>query len=161
MKKLKIALADKHGWSYILTCAVILFAVALISIVMQYTYVYHIASEQKSETQLKLDNYVTSCAIKNYNALKQGESYGEYIDRSELRSGAYELLGFPKLTTSEPRPEEKNEKYIMSHPNITSLANDSFGVYVEYTLTVPFEVFGQKVTDIGIPIKIISQFKEK
>lgn len=161
MEKLKKVLTDRNGWSYILTCVLILLTVALVSVVIQYAYIYHIAGEQKAETQLKLDSYVTSCAVKNYNALKQGEFYGEYINHNELREGAYTLLGFQSTNSMEYSPEGSNGKYTMSRPNISSITEDAFGVYVEYTLTVPFEVFGQKVTDILIQVRIISQFKEK
>lgn len=118
MEKLKKVLTDRNGWSYILTCVLILLTVALVSVVIQYAYIYHIAGEQKAETQLKLDSYVTSCAVKNYNALKQGEFYGEYINHNELREGAYTLLWFQSTDSTEHSPEGSNSKYTMSRPNI-------------------------------------------
>ena len=158
----KCALANKKGFSYVLPCVIILIAVMIVFVSLQYTFVYHIAMEQRNETQLKLDGYITRCAVENYNALKQGEAWDEHIDRGDIVDGAYTLLGFPRVITLEYRePVEVPGKYVMSRPTISALAGDSFGVYVQYKITIPFEAFGRKIADITVPIKIVSRYTEK
>ena len=76
--------------------------------------------------------------------------------------GAYILLGFPRIITLESRePVMVDGKYVMSQPTIHALADDAFGVLVEYEITIPFELFNRKITDITVPITLISQFKQK
>ena len=154
-------LNNKKGFSYILTCVMILGIVMAVYTSLQYAAVYHIAREQKNETKLKLDSFVTSYAVENYNALKQGEAWSEYIDRDLLVNEVYTLLGFPKFVTLEYKPTAPVEgKYIMSEPDVYALAGDSFGVLVEYEISIPFEVFGYRISDIIVPIEIISRYTE-
>jgi hypothetical protein len=49
----------------------------------------------------------------------------------------------------------------MSRPTIYAMAGDAFGVLVEYEIKIPFELFNRKITDITVPITIVSQFKQK
>lgn len=159
---MKNALCNKKGFSYVLTCVCIFVVMMLVAVAMQYAFVYHVAREQKNETQLKLDSYVTRYAIGKYDALKQGEPWDDYIDRDDLVDGAYSLLGFPRIITLEYRESVTVEgKYTMSHPTIYALAGDAFGVIVEYEITIPFELLGRKVADITVPIGIVSQYKQK
>ena len=155
-------LGNKKGFSYVLTCVCILVVMMLVAIAMQYEFVYHIAREQKNETQLKLDSYVTRYAVSKYDALKQGEPWENYIDRRDLVNGAYTLLGFPLNLTLEYRePVEANGKYVMLRPTISALEGEALGVLVEYKIRIPFVIFNRTVTDITLPITIVSQFKQK
>ena len=105
---------------------------------------------------------MTRYAVSKYDALKQGEPWDDYIDRNDLVDGAYTLLGFPRVITLEYRePVAVDGKYVMSRPTIYAMAGDAFGVYVEYEITIPFELFNRKITDITVPITIVSQFKQK
>jgi hypothetical protein len=100
--------------------------------------------------------------VSKYDALKQGEPWDEYIDREELVDGAYTLLGFPRIITLEYRePVSVDGKYVMSRPTIVATAENAFGVLVEYEIKIPFELFDRKITDITVPITIVSQFKQK
>lgn len=153
---------NNKGFSYVLTCICILVVMMLVAIAMQYAFVYHIAREQKNETQLKLDSYVTRYAVSKYDALKQGEPWENYIDRRDLVNGAYTLLGFPLNLILEYRePVEAEGKYVMLRPTISALEGEVFGVLVEYKIRIPFVIFNRTVTDITLPITIVSQFKQK
>lgn len=158
MKTLK----NKNGFSYILTCVIIIGIVLLIFAVMQYGYIYHVANEQQEYVQLQLDGYVTRQSIEYYDALKQGEKYESYIDKAQLVSGAYTLLGFPQVITLEYRETvDSKTVYTMSRPEIYSLTGGSVGLYVKYDLTIPFELFGRKVADIHVPVEMVSKLTEK
>jgi len=159
---MKKPLRNKEGFSYVLTCVIILVVMMLVTAAMQYAYVYHIAREQQNETQLKLDSFVTRYAVTYYDALKQGEPWDDYIDRNDLVDGAYTLLGFPRFITLEYRePVPVDGKYVMSRPTIYAMAGDAFGVLVEYELSIPFEMFNREIAEITVPITIVSQYKLK
>ncbi len=161
-RKAKCALNNKNGFSYVLTCVIILITVMIVFVSLQYAFVYHIAMEQRNETQLKLDGYITRCAVQNFDALKQGEAWDDLIDRNDIVEGAYTLLGFPRFITLEYRePVEVPGKYVMSRPTIYALAGDSFGVIVQYEITIPFEAFGRKIADITVPIEMVSKYTER
>lgn len=158
MKRLK----NKNGFSYILTCVVIICIALFISSVMQYGYIYHVVREQQESVQLKLDGYVTKQSIAYYDALKQGEPYERYIDRVQLVNDAYPMLGFPQNTVLEYR-ETKDEElvYTMSRPEIDAIDGESVGLNVMYELTVPFELLGRKISDIHVPVEIVSKLTVK
>lgn len=158
MKTLK----NKNGFSYIMTCVFILGAAMLIFIALQYAMIYHIANEQKKDTQLALDSYVTTYAVEKYNALKQGEAYDKYIDLTGLVDGAYAVLGYPRNVSPIHRdPIPLRDDCTMSQPTVNSLGSDRFGVHVTYELSIPFEAFGIQVVDVIVPVDIRSSFTEK
>lgn len=155
-------LESKDGFSYVSVCVILIIVMMLVAVAMQYAFIYHVAKEQRKETQLKLDGYVTQCAVENYNALKQGDAWSGHIDRPELVEGAYDLLGFSRIITLEYRPAVDREgKYEMANPTIHALAGDAFGVVVEYEIVIPFELFNRKVADVTVPVTLVSQFKQK
>lgn len=153
MKKVRKALNNKNGFSYIPVCIFTLIVVMVIGILMQYAFIYHVAREQRDEVQLLLDSYVTKEAIEYYDAFKQGKPYREYIDENELVDGAYSKIGFPWESTTEYTPGYR--------PSITPLSGDSVGVNVSYTLSIPFELWGRKIADITIPVEIVSKLTER
>ena len=151
-------LRNKKGFSYVLTCVIILVAMMLVTIAMQYGYIYHTAREQQNETQLALDGYVTRYAVSRFNALKQGEAWDGYIDRDELVCGAYETLGFSRGGGGSLSVDGH---YVMTRPTITPESDDAFGVRAVYELKIPFELFNREITEITVPITVVSQFKQK
>ena len=155
------ALKNKKGFSYILVCIIIIFIVMIVFTSLQYACVFHVANAQKNETQLKLDGYITQKAVENFDALKQGEAWDKYIDRTELVNGAYSLLGFPVIITLDyTKPIVVDGKYYMSRPDIYALTGNSFGVYVQYNIEIPYELFGREFSVI-VPIEIISRYTKK
>ena len=108
-------LANKQGFSYVLTCAVILCIALLIFAVMQYGYIYHVVHEQQNYVQLQLDGYVTRQSIAYYDALKQGEK----IKQSNmslldwLRKYEQENFGFrPSTLKGRVDMRKKVEEYL-------------------------------------------------
>ena len=152
-------LTNKKGFSYVPCCVIILVIVMFVFVSLQYAGIYHIARQQKNETQLKLDGYITRTAVQNFDALKQGGAWENHIDREEIVDGAYDLLGFFRGTSEEYH--EVEGKYKMSKPNVSALQGDSFGVVVEYDITIPFNAFGIMVADIIVPVEIVSRCAER
>ena len=92
---------------------------------------------------------MTRYAIESYDALKQGEQYPSHLDIEGLKEGAQaEIDGYI-------------DRYNMSDVRITPLYTGCFGVQAEYVITIPFEMFNRKISDIRIPVTIVSQYTEK
>lgn len=146
-KKISAVLKSKDGFSYILVCVLVLVSMMFVSVLIQYAGIYIAAGLQKDEAQLKLDSYMTKEAIKDYNAFKQGLNYRDYIDENELKNGATAVV---KATSDN-----------ITNLTVTALEGDSVGVRVSYTLTIPFELWGRRISDIAVPVNLISKLTER
>ena len=87
-------LQNKRGMAYVLTCVIVLVVMMLLSVLFQYRYVYSAIREQRDEAQMQLDSVILKSAMENYDALKRGSTYREYIDYAKLEQDAYVALGF-------------------------------------------------------------------
>ena len=149
-------LKDKSGVSYVLVCAIVLIASMLIFIGMQYATALSAVSTHKSDTRLKLESCVMRSAIDNYDAIKQGNAYSDYIDPQTLVDNAYEALGF----SWDTEYIEDNGKR-MTRPEIEATENGGYGVKVTYELSVPFEFLDRTVTVITVPVEISAEYRER
>ena len=139
-------LRNKKGFSYILTCVLVLAVVMMIAVSVQYSLVFSL---------------VTKYAVEQYDALKQGEAYASHIDRTQLVRRAYGTLGFADAGITEKTVSKGDASYIVSRPEITAADSGSISVTVRYTLTVPFRAFGRVVAEIPIPVEINAMLNEK
>lgn len=149
-------LKDKSGVSYVLVCVIVLIASMLIFIGMQYATALSAVNTHKSETRLKLESCVMRSAIDNYDAIKQGNAYSDYIDPQTLVDNAYEALGFSWDTECI----EDNGKR-MTRPEIEAIQNGGYGVKVTYELSVPFEFLDRTVTYITVPVELSAEYRER
>ena len=149
-------LKDKSGLSYVLVCAIILIVSMMIFVCMQYSSVLIKIDSHKSETRLKLEACVMRSAIDNYDALKQGSVYYNYVDTDRLVEDAYSSLGFSWDTA-----QLEENGCTMTRPEIETIENDGYGVRVTYELTVPFELLDRTVTEITVPVEIVAEYKER
>ena len=149
-------LKDKHGFSYVMTCVVVMIASMLIFIGLQYSTVLSAVNTHKSETRLRLESCVMQSAIDNYDALKQGNAYSDYIDTDALIEKSYEALGF----SWDTEHIEENGR-TMTRPEIEALNNNGYGVKVTYELTVPFELLDRTVIDITVPVELVAEYRER
>ena len=139
-------LRNKKGFSYIMTCVLVLAVVMMIAVSVQYSLVFSL---------------VTKYAVEQYDALKQGEAYASHIDRTQLVRRAYGTLGFADAGITEKTVSKGDASYIVSRPEITAADSGSIGVTVRYTMTVPFRAFGRVVAEIPIPVEINAVLHEK
>ena len=149
-------LKDKSGVSYVLVCVIVLIASMLIFIGMQYATVLSAVNTHKSDTRLKIESCVMRSAIDNYDALKQGSAYADYIDTDILVEDAYEALGFSWDTEYV---EDNGKK--MTRPEIEAIQNGGYGVKVSYELSVPFEFLDRTVTYITVPVELSAEYRER
>ena len=101
-------LQNKRGMAYVLTCVIVLVVMMLLSVLFQYRYVYSAIREQRDEAQMQLDSVILKSAMENYDALKRGSTYREYIDYAKLEQDAYVALGFAD-TDAEWLDYKKND----------------------------------------------------
>ena len=153
-------LRNKKGFSYILTCVLVLAVVMMIAVSVQYSLVFSLVRSEKEASRLALDSLVTKYAVEQYDALKQGEAYASHIDRAQLVRRAYGTLGFADAGITEKTVSKGDASYTVSRPEITA-DSGSIGVTVQYTMTVPFRAFGRIVAEIPIPVKINAMLNEK
>ena len=154
-------LRNKKGFSYILTCVLVLAVVMMIAVSVQYSLVFSLVRSEKEASRLALDSLVTKYAVEQYDALKQGEAYASHIDRKQLVRRAYRTLGFADAGITEKTVSKGDASYIVSRPEITAADSGSIGVTVRYTMTVPFRAFGRVVAEIPIPVEINAMLHEK
>ena len=154
-------LRNKKGFSYILTCVLVLAVVMMIAVSVQYSLVFSLVRSEKEASRLALDSLVTKCAVEQYDALKQGEAYASHIDRTQLVRRAYRTLGFADAGITEKTVSKGDASYTVSRPEITAADSGSIGVTVRYTMTVPFRTFGRVVAEIPIPVEINAMLNEK
>ena len=150
------ALKNKNGFSYIFICVITIFVAMVIFAGLQYNLVLYTVKSQQSDVQLKLDSLIMKSAVENYDALKQGERYRDYIDKEKLVQDVYEALGFSLNTESIDI-----DGCTMTRPEIQAIEENGYGVKVSYELTVPFEMSDHTFIDITVPVELCSQYKER
>ena len=116
-------LRNKKGFSYILTCVLVLAVVMMIAVSVQYSLVFSLVRSEKETSRLALDSLVTKYAVEQYDALKQGEAYASHIDRAQLVRRAYGTLGFADAGITEKTVSKGDASYIVSRPEITAGAS--------------------------------------
>jgi len=157
---MKSILKTKDGFSYIITCCLVLAVVMIIAVSLQYSLIFNLANSDKKANQLAIDSVITKYSVEKYNSLKQGDAWENTIDKATLISKVKSELGFSG--SNMQRTIAKNATtYTMTLPTITATGNDSIGVHVSYSLIVPFKAFGKTVTTITIPIEFVSSLIEK
>jgi len=150
-------LKNKKGMAYVLTCVIILISMMLISVLFQYRYVYSAIEEQQEEAQMQLDSVILKSAMENYDALKRGSAYQEYINYTQLEQDAYVALGF----FNEDIESIEKHIYTINRPTITPIAEGGFGLTVTYELQIAFWVLGEDYGTITVPVSLTSKYTEK
>lgn len=148
---------NKRGMAYVLTCVIVLIAMMMLSVLFRFANILSVIRTQKDSVQMQLDSVVVKSAVENYDALKQGNVYGSYIDYTKLEQDAYAALGFFNADTESV----EDSLYTMNRPQIISIAEGGFGLLVTYDLVIPFEIWGQNYGTFTVPITLTSKFTEK
>ena len=152
---------NTKGFSTVVVCVIVLAMCMFLAVLVEYGAMYNCAEAEKTEAQLKLDSLATSYAVEKYDALKQGKVYDSYLNQDELVSKAYEALDFKSAATTERLMQKGSLTYSVQRPQIRYLSTGEFGVEVTFDVIVPFTVVGQTVTDIAIPVKLVSKYTER
>lgn len=149
-------LRNKNGMAYVLTCVILLVAMMLGSLLLQYAQIVSAVEAQKKDAQIKLDSVILKSAMENYDALKQGSLYPSQLDFAKLEQDAYVALGF-----GENGATVRDGIFTVREPQITSFCEGGFGLNVKYELEFPFLVLGEDFGNVTIPVTLTSKFREK
>ena len=156
---MKNALQNKRGNSYVWLCVVVLVASMLFSVLLLYMSLTAQVGIQKRETQAKLDGYLAAFAAGEYNALKRGADYEQYLAWERLEQGVYPVLGFENDT--DETVADPNGNYTATRPTVTVLRGDGFGLTVRYTVSFPVKWNGRTFADLTVPVTVSSYYRTK
>lgn len=155
-------LRNNSGFSYILICVILQFAVMLLLAGLEYAAVVGRVKQEKVWLKQTADGVVTDYATRVYDAVKQGARYADTLNPDELVSETYRALGFGDDDTERlTRAETDGIVLILERPEITAVTADGFGVKVKCRVKVPLTVLGRTVSVPETVLEIESVFSKK
>ena len=107
----------------------------------------------------KLDGYLALFATGEYDALKHGADYEQYLAWDQLEQGVCPALGFESDT--DETVAGPNGNYTVTRPTVTVLHGGGFGLTVCYTVSFPVKWNGRTFADLTIPVTVSSFYKIK
>lgn len=146
-------LKNRQGISYVIVCVIVLIVIMIILISSQYIFIFNTVDRQKNDIQLLMDSYLTKYSVQEYDALKQGATYGSHLDREKLLQGSREHFN--------NYVDNMEENYIVGMPTISLITNKCIGINVSYSVRIPLQFMGKTITHITVPISITSKLNEK
>ena len=147
---------NKKGMAYVLTCVILLIAMTVGALLLQYAQILSAVEAQRKDAQIKLDAVILKSAMESYDVLKQGSLYPSQLDFPKLEQDAYVALGF-----GENGETVRDGIFTVREPQITSFCEEGFGLTVQYELEFPFLVLGEDFGNVTIPVTLTSKFREK
>lgn len=160
MRKNRIkTLFSNKGESYIPVCILVLFLTALVSVLILYMGLMSQVQIQKRDVKAKLDSTLSEYAAEMFDAIKQGESYEQYIDYDGLTQKAMKTLGFSSDSVTEYA--YPNGNCTMTRPTVTVLRGNGFGLTLRYTAIFPIRWNGKTYQSLKVPITVSSYYKFK
>lgn len=158
LKRTKKALSSKKGEAYIYVCVLVIFMSMLVSVIVLYMGLLAQVQIQKRDVEMKLDSCIADYATQAFDAIKQGDSYESVLDLAELKSSAYQHLGFD---SDQESLTYDNGNCTMTKPEIVTLTGNGFGVRATYVAIFPVRWGGNTYANIEIPITVTSYYKFK
>ena len=158
-------LRNNSGFSFILICVILWFAVMLLLAGLEYAAVVGRVKQEKTWLKQTADGVVTEYATRVYDAVKQGTRYADALNPDALVGETYRALGFwddntARLTRTEGT-ENPRVVLILERPEVTAVTADGFGVRVKCRVKVPFTVLGRTVSVPETVLEIESVFSKK
>lgn len=161
-KSAKKVLRNNSGFSYILICVILQFAVMLLLAGLEYAAVVGRVKQEKVWLKQTADGVVTDYATRVYDAVKQGARYADALNPDALVSETYRALGFGDDDTERlTRTETDGIVLILERPEVTAVTADGFGVRIKCRVKVPFTVLGRTVSVPETVLEIESVFSKK
>ena len=164
-KSAKKVLRNNSGFSYILICVILWFAVMLLLAGLEYAAVVGRVKQEKTWLKQTADGVVIEYATRVYDAVKQGTRYADALNPDALVGETYRALGFGDDNTARLTRTEGTENprvvLILERPEVTAVTADGFGVKVQCRVKVPFTVLGRTVSVPETVMEIESVFSKK
>lgn len=153
---------DKKGEIYVFICVFILCIMTVFSVIFTYASIITTVRLQKTNTEVVFDSLVANNSILIFHNIKQGKNATEGLNTAPFYTT---LKHFCTLDESGEMyyamDADGTEKYHMTVPQISYLAEDALELYVTYTMYVPIRFGGTTVTTATIPVRISSVLQSK
>ncbi len=156
------AINNKRGEGYITICAAVVIVCMILSVFVTFASAVNIIRQMERNSRVVLDSYVMTNSIAIYDAIKQGDDYTGALDAdgyiSELSS--FNSLDFRKnlLYCCD---ENGAEQYRLTKPTLSFVQDHHLKIQVKYNILIPLYFAGVKVTEVNVPITVVSRFDEK
>lgn len=153
---------SRRGEGYITICAAVVILCMLISIFVTFVSAVNIIRQTERNSRVVLDSYVMTNSIAIYDAIKQGGDYTGALDADEYISefSFFNSLDF-RGNLMYYSDENGNDLYRLTKPTISFVKDHHLKIQVKYTITIPMYFAGVKVTEVSVPITVLSRFDEK
>ena len=156
------ALKNRHGESYIKVCVIIIALCMLLSVFISFVSAVGIIRQVKRNTRVVLDSYVTQNSIEIYNSIKNGSDHTELLDSAGYIS---EFSSFNSLdfygNMLYSYNVDGNEQYRLTLPTMSFIQDKQLKISVKYDITIPLYFAGVRVTEVTVPITVVSRLNEK
>lgn len=158
MKMLK----SRRGEGYITICVAVVILCMLISIFVTFASAVNIIRQTERNARVVLDSYVMTNSIAIYNAVKQGGDYTGAPDADEYISefSSFNSLDF-RGSLLYCCDENGVEQYHLTKPTLSFVQDHHLKIQVKYNILIPLYFAGVKVTEVNVPITVVSRFDEK
>lgn len=159
---IKKIIKTKNGEGYIMICVLILIISMFIAVFLSFTSAVGIIKQTKRNSRIVLDNYIMQTAVENYDSIKNGSDYTEYLDNDTY---IYNFSCFNSLDFYENRMycygADGETDYYLTKPIMQFIEEKTMKVSVEYTVCIPLRFMGIKITTVSVPVKIVSKLSQK
>lgn len=153
---------NKCGEGYIPICVAVVILCMLISIFVTFASAVNIIRQTERNSRVVLDSYVMKNSIEIYNSIKQGGDDTAALDADEYISdfSFFNSLDF-RGNVLYCCDENGSELYRISKPTLSFVQDHHLKIQVQYKITIPLYFAGVKVTEVTVPLTVVSRFDEK
>ncbi len=156
------AINNKRGEGYITICAAVVIVCMILSVFVTFASAVNIIRQTERNSRVVLDSYVMTNSIAIYDAIKQGDDYTGTLDADGYISefSSFNSLDFRKnlLYCCD---ENGVEQYRLTKPTLSFVQDHHLKIQVKYNILIPLYFAGVKVTEVNVPITVVSRFDEK
>lgn len=158
----KHILKNKKGASYIHWTLILLALLIIIAFVLSYVLSINVVNSQQKLAQIALDEYVDENAIAIYSEVKESDSFTPALNPdkfiTKLISGDNLVL---EGETYIAYTSDNHIRYKISDISLQFIEDFTPQIRAKYTISVPLEFNGNRVSWIDIPTTLESRFIPK
>jgi len=159
---IKKIIKSKNGEGYIMICVLILIISMFVAAFLSFTSAVGIIRQTKRNSRIVLDNYIMQTAIENYDSIKNGNDYTEYLD---IDTYIYNFSCFNSLDFYENKlycySADGDIDYYLTKPAMQFIDENTMKVSVKYDVCIPIRFMGINVATVEVPVKIVSKLSQK
>lgn len=153
---------NKRGEGYIPICVTTVILSMLLSVFISFVSAVHVIRQTERNARIVLDSFVTTNAIAIYDSIKNGG------DDTEAPDDTSYILAFSSFNSLDFRDgmlyrddENGTELYRTTVPCVGFVQDKHLKVQSSFVITVPLYFAGVQVTEVTVPITVVSRWNEK